>query len=105
MANQAMPGGWTGTQDATEETQKICDAVKDQVEQRTNQKYVVYKAVKFRDQLVAGLKLNIKVFAGEEDYIHLNVFQQLPCKGGNVELLNVEVGKTKYDPIGPFPYC
>ncbi|KAJ4925177.1 hypothetical protein JOQ06_017913 [Pogonophryne albipinna] len=73
--------------------------------ERTNQKYVVYKAVKFRDQLVAGLKLNIKVFAGEEDYIHLSVFQQLPCKGGNVELLNVEVGKTKYDPIGPFPYC
>ncbi|KAF3836550.1 hypothetical protein F7725_029108 [Dissostichus mawsoni] len=105
MANQAMLGGWTGTQDATEETQQICDAVKDQVEQRTNQNYVVYKAVQFRSQLVAGTNLTIKVFAGEEDYIHLSVFHQLPCDGGNVELRNVEVGKTKYDPLGPFPYC
>ncbi|KAK5897861.1 hypothetical protein CgunFtcFv8_015327 [Champsocephalus gunnari] len=77
MANQVPCGGWNGTEDATEETQKICDAVKDQVEEETNQKYVVYKAVKYRLQVVAGLKLTIKVFAGEEDYIHLSVFQPL----------------------------
>ncbi|XP_034056373.1 cystatin-B-like [Gymnodraco acuticeps] len=101
MANQVM-GGWTGTQEATEDTQKICEAVKDQVEKQTKQKYVVYKAVKYRAQLVAGQNLTIKVFAGEEDYIHLSVFQQLPCNGGKVELHNVEVGKTKDDPLGTF---
>ncbi|KAK5897862.1 hypothetical protein CgunFtcFv8_015328 [Champsocephalus gunnari] len=90
MANQVPCGGWSGTEDATEETQKICEAVKDQVEKETNQKYVVYKAVKYRLQVVAGLKLTIKVFAGEEDYIHLSVFQQLPCNGGKVELVNVK---------------
>jgi len=35
--------------------------VKDHVEQRTSQKYVVYKAVKFRQQLVAGRNFSIKV--------------------------------------------
>ncbi|KAI4806964.1 hypothetical protein KUCAC02_017753 [Chaenocephalus aceratus] len=102
MANQVMCGGWSGTEDATEETQESCDAVKDQVEKETNQKYVVYKAVKYRSQVVAGLNLTIKVFAGEEDYIHLSVFQQLSCNGVKVELVNVEVGKTKDDPLGTF---
>ncbi|XP_034004854.1 uncharacterized protein LOC117497078 isoform X2 [Trematomus bernacchii] len=99
MANIVIPGGWGGTEDATEETQKICDAVKDQVEQRTNQKYAVYKAVTFQQQVVAGGNFNIKVLVGGENYIHLSVFQQLPCNGGNVELLSVEEGKTKDDPL------
>ncbi|KAL3040373.1 hypothetical protein OYC64_011409 [Pagothenia borchgrevinki] len=102
MADMVMCGGWGETKDATEETQEICDAVKDQVEQRTNQKYAVYKAVKFRFAVAAGRDLTIKVFAGEEDYIHLSVFYHLPCNGGKVELLNVEEGKTKHDPLGPF---
>ncbi|KAK1885489.1 Cystatin-B [Dissostichus eleginoides] len=99
MENQVMCGGWSGTKDATEETQKICDAVNDQVEKETSINYAVYKAVKFREQVVAGRKLTVKVFVGEEDYIHLGVFQQLNCYGGNVELHGVEVGKTKDAPL------
>ncbi|XP_033964150.1 cystatin-B-like [Pseudochaenichthys georgianus] len=102
MANQMMCGGWSGTKDATEETQETCDAVKDQVENIFNQKYVVYKAVKYRLALAAGPYLTIKVFAGEEDYIHLSVFQQLPCNGGKVELVNVVQGNTKDDPLCTF---
>ncbi|KAF3836554.1 hypothetical protein F7725_029112 [Dissostichus mawsoni] len=88
MANQVKLGGWTRTEDAT---QQICEGSSGA---KTNQNYVVYKAVQFRSQLVAGTNLSIKVFAGEEDYIHLSVFQQLPCDGGKVELRNVETSVT-----------
>ncbi|XP_034001335.1 cystatin-B-like [Trematomus bernacchii] len=97
MADKAMLGGWGETVDATEETQKICDAVKGQVEKETGKKYAVYKAVHFKKQLVEGQNLSIKVFVGEEDYIHQRVVCPLPGKGGKVQLDHVEVGKTKDD--------
>ncbi|XP_040023673.2 cystatin-B-like [Gasterosteus aculeatus] len=95
-------GGWSEPQEATEETQKICDQVKDQVEKITDQKHQVYKAVLYREQIVAGQNFLIKVFAGEDDYLHLFVFRALPCDGGRIELNGVEQHRTKGDPLEPF---
>ncbi|XP_027131506.1 stefin-C-like, partial [Larimichthys crocea] len=56
-----LVGGWSETKDATEEIQSICDEVKCQVEEKTNKKHGIYKAVKYRSQLVAGMNYLIKV--------------------------------------------
>ncbi|KAM9337317.1 cystatin-A-like [Symphorus nematophorus] len=92
-------GGWSETMNATKEIQKICDEVKCRVEEQTNKKYVEFKAVKYRNQIVAGEKLSIKVHVGGVNYIHLFIF--LVLRGGTV-LRGVEQHKTKDDPLETF---
>ncbi|XP_034001362.1 cystatin-A5-like [Trematomus bernacchii] len=101
MASQDN-SGWSPPEDATDSTQKICAPVKLQVEIETSQNYGVYKAVQYRKQMMGRKNFTIKVSVGGESYIHLGVFQQLPGDGGKVELVNIEVGKTKDDPLGTF---
>ncbi|XP_049421854.1 cystatin-B-like isoform X1 [Epinephelus fuscoguttatus] len=96
-------GEWSETKDATEETQKICDQVKDQMEKKTGKNYGVYTAIKYRDlHLIGGTHYLIKVHVGGEDYIHLSVFQIPLLVHGAPDpkeiLRGVEQHKTKYDP-------
>ncbi|XP_070842512.1 cystatin-B-like [Chaetodon trifascialis] len=95
-------GGFGETKEATEEIQRMCDQVKPEVEKRTNKKYVEFKAVKYRLQIVAGQNFLIKVHVGGVDYIHLLVFRALECDGGRVELTGLQEHKTKDDPLEPF---
>ncbi|XP_049912507.1 cystatin-B-like [Epinephelus moara] len=94
-------GEWSETKNATEETQKICDQVKVEVEKITGKKYSVYTAVKYRDLvLCGGTHYLIKVHVGGEDYIHLMVVQvtgtQVPPPPS---LSSVEQHKTRHDPL------
>ncbi|XP_049912510.1 cystatin-B-like [Epinephelus moara] len=96
-----MPGAWSETKNATDEIQKICDQVKDQVEAFTGENYVVFTAIKYRSQVVTGENFLIKVDVGE-DYDHLSVYRKLPCDGGEVVLRGVEQHRTKDAPLVPF---
>ncbi|XP_049421883.1 stefin-C-like isoform X1 [Epinephelus fuscoguttatus] len=93
-------GGWSETKDATEETQTICDQVKDQVEKQTGKNYRVYKAVKYRDlHLCGGTHYLIKVDVGE-DYDHLMVVQVTGTRiPSPPSLSGVEQHKTKDEPL------
>ncbi|XP_029313684.1 leukocyte cysteine proteinase inhibitor 1-like [Cottoperca gobio] len=106
MANRVELGGWGETKDATGETQNICYQVKDEVEQKTDKKYVDYTATEYRSQIVNGENFLIKVFVGGKDYIHLRVFQFITFVRDVEEikyvLLGVEQHKTKEDPLVPF---
>ncbi|XP_054479276.1 stefin-1-like [Anoplopoma fimbria] len=97
-------GGWSETKDATDETQKICNQVKDQVEKRSGKKYRDFEAVKYRAQFLAGGEhVLIQVHVGAEDYIHLSISKIVgTLKGQNYELRGVEQHKTKEDPLVPF---
>ncbi|ERE86847.1 cystatin-B-like protein [Cricetulus griseus] len=55
-----MCGAPSATQPATAETQEISDTVKSQLEEKENQKFTVFKAVSFRQQVVAGINFFIK---------------------------------------------
>ncbi|XP_049421869.1 cystatin-B-like isoform X15 [Epinephelus fuscoguttatus] len=95
-------GEWSETKDATEETQKICDQVKGQVEKQTGKNYGVYTAVKYRE-IVDEQSFLFKVHVGGEDYIHLMVVQvtgtQVPSPPS---LSDVEQHKTGPNPLVPF---
>ncbi|XP_049421878.1 leukocyte cysteine proteinase inhibitor 1-like [Epinephelus fuscoguttatus] len=96
---------WSETEDATEETQRICNQVKGQVEKQTGENYGEFKAVKYRENVGKELFL-IKVHVGGADYIHLRVIQFiwfLRCVPQKVDILSgVEQHKTKDDPLVPF---
>ncbi|XP_071341250.1 cystatin-B-like [Trachinotus anak] len=93
-----MAGEFSETMDATEEIQRICDAVKSQV----GKEYPEFTAVKYREQIVAGRNFLIKVHVGGVNYIHLSVFQALDCDGGKIVLKGKQEPKNRDDPLVPF---
>lgn len=92
-------GGPSKAHEATEEIQKICDKVKADAEKKAGKHYAVFKVKTYKTQLVAGTNYFMKVHVGGTDYVHLCVFQSLPCAGRKIEFMNIEVSKTKQDPI------
>ncbi|KAF1389771.1 hypothetical protein PFLUV_G00077000 [Perca fluviatilis] len=105
MTNR-MCGGMGETMDSDEEIQHICDLVKPQVEKETGHKYVIYTALKYRSQVVNGFNYVIKVLVGEEECLHLRVYQR-PWYNYDVqdpppELKGVDQHKTRDDPLVPF---
>ncbi|XP_044195633.1 cystatin-B-like isoform X1 [Thunnus albacares] len=98
----SVPGGFSETKDATKETQKLCDQVKPQAEVKTGKKFKEFVAVNYSDQIVAGRNFLIKVYVGGVQYIHLSVFEALPCDGGAVELKGALDNCTKDDHLVPF---
>ncbi|XP_034036544.1 cystatin-B-like [Thalassophryne amazonica] len=92
-------GGYSEVKDANEDIQKLCDQVKTQVEGKTGKNYKVYEAKQYKSQVVSGTNYIIKVHVGHGKYIHLEIYKQLPCYGGKVELSKVHVGKTLACPL------
>ncbi|XP_073344873.1 cystatin-A1-like isoform X2 [Pagrus major] len=97
-----MCRGWSETMDATKETQGICDQVKSLVQRKTNKIYQEFRAIKYRDRCGAGVTYLFQVCVGGPNYIHLLVFQALPCYGGHLELSSVQEDKTPDDGLEPF---
>ncbi|KAF1386319.1 hypothetical protein PFLUV_G00093440 [Perca fluviatilis] len=96
-----MLGAYGPVRVANKETQEICDQVKNQVEEITGANYLEYKAVESRFQVVAGINYLIKLHVGGDDYIHLEIFQEL--RNGRKNLLtNVQDHQTKVSPLVPF---
>ena len=74
--------------------------LKKQVEENRNATFTTFDAVKFTTQVVNGVMYKIKVKVGDDQYIHLRALKNLPHKGGNVVLKNVEEGTFKLaDPL------
>ncbi|XP_037613204.1 cystatin-B-like [Sebastes umbrosus] len=97
-----MPGGLSPTAEANEDIQALCVIVKVQAEKIAGRNYGVFKAISYRSQVVAGTNYFIKVHVGGEDYVHLRVFEGLPCHRRNIELSGMQQNKTLKDPIEYF---
>ncbi|XP_046879932.1 cystatin-B-like [Hypomesus transpacificus] len=95
-------GGLSKQEPATPEIQKICDKIKWQVEKKTGNKFPTYTAEFYRMQVVAGTNYYIKVYVGLEDHLHLKVFEELPCNGGQLELTSLQENIYHHAPIEPF---
>ncbi|XP_019211978.1 cystatin-B isoform X1 [Oreochromis niloticus] len=83
-------GRSSGVKDADEKIQKICDEVKCQVEEKTNETYEVFKAVQYKSQPVQGVNYAIRVHVGGDSYLLLRVWKKLPCYGGDAVLSSVQ---------------
>ncbi|XP_044274490.1 leukocyte cysteine proteinase inhibitor 1-like isoform X2 [Varanus komodoensis] len=81
---ERMVGGLSDPAPATPEVQEIAN-----------------KAISYSTQVVSGTNYVIKVQHGDAatDYVHLWVFQALPCYGGGLKLSRYQLGKTRDDPI------
>ncbi|XP_029002688.1 cystatin-A-like [Betta splendens] len=98
----SVPGGYSDPKPATDEIKKICHEVQNQVEGKTNQKYHDFKPVTYRCQVVAGKNFLVKIHAGADHYIHVKLFQGLPCNGGKIAVNGVQEHHKKDDPLVPF---
>ncbi|EGW09152.1 cystatin-B [Cricetulus griseus] len=94
-----MCGAPSATQPATAETQEISDTVKSQLEEKENQKFTVFKAVSFRQQVVAGINFFIKVDVGDEKFVHLRVFKPLPHENKPLTLSSYQINKNRHDDL------
>ncbi|XP_073344986.1 cystatin-B-like [Pagrus major] len=95
-------GAWSHTSYADKETQWICDQVRSLVEGKTNKIYQEFRAVSSRNHIEDRKNFLIKVRVGERNYIHLQVYQALPCNGGWLQLSGVQEDKTPDDGLEPF---
>nr|XP_045006991.1 cystatin-B-like [Jaculus jaculus] len=97
-----MCGGPSATKPATADTQEIADKVKSQLEEKENRKFSVFKAVSYRSQVVAGTNYFIKVDVGDDEFMHLRVFQSLPHENKPPTLHAYQTKKAEHDELGYF---
>ena len=92
-------GGFTNALDADENVKNIARELKTQTEEKLGATFNEFEAVKYKTQVVAGTNYLIKVKVGPEEYVHIKVWQKLPCYGGARELTQANGGKTLADPL------
>ncbi|XP_026854344.2 cystatin-B-like [Electrophorus electricus] len=95
-------GGASKTQVATPEIQQLCDKVKHDALKQAGVTFKMFVAKSFISQVVAGTNYFIKAQVGDHDFVHLKVFQSLPCYGHKVELIAIQTKKTLDDTITMF---
>ena len=61
-----MTGGPTEERDANDEVKKLANEIKAQVEEKRNEKFTTFEAVKYTTQVVAGVMYKIKVKVGDD---------------------------------------
>ncbi|XP_036992229.2 cystatin-B-like [Artibeus jamaicensis] len=97
-----MAGGASETKPATAEIQAIADQVKCQLEEKENKKYTMFKAVEYQSQVVAGTNYFIKVQVGNNDFVHLRVYESLPHENKPLALHSYQTNKTRHDKLEYF---
>lgn len=97
-----MCGGTGDVKEATEEIQQIVDSLKCEIQSKAGKEFETLKAVSYKSQVVAGTNYFIKVHVGNDDHVHVRVFQALPHTGAGPEVHSVQVGKTAEDSVEYF---
>ncbi|XP_012635691.1 cystatin-A-like [Microcebus murinus] len=92
-------GGLSEARPATAEIQEIADKVKPQLEEKTNETYEEFEAVKYKSQVVAGTNFYIKVHVGGNRYVHLKVFEGLSRENEDFKLSGYQTDKCKEDEL------
>ncbi|MEQ2234705.1 hypothetical protein ILYODFUR_034218 [Ilyodon furcidens] len=96
-------GGWSETKPTDEDVSLLCRWMQNISESETNRTYDEFTAVEYRSQVVAGIKFLVKVHVGENDYVHLMIFQS-PLLGNTIEtqFLGVQGDHKLEDHLEPF---
>jgi len=102
VKRQVCAGCPTDEKPANEEVQQHVDAVKESVEGHLNKQFDVFEAVSYKTQVVAGTNWFVKVHGGDDEYLHLRIYETLPYAGSELHLHGVQEGKTLEDPLEYF---
>ncbi len=94
-----MCGGFGWPRPADDEVKELVKSVKSKVEEKANAQYAEFEAVSFTTQVVAGTNFIVKVKVGSDQYIHVKIFRPLPCNGTELEVSDVQTGKTLNDQL------
>ena len=94
-----MLGGFGNAQPADDNVKSLVAKVKADTEGKLGKTFSVFEAVSFTSQVVNGTNYHVKVKVGDNDYVHVQVYEALPCYGGKVELKEAEGGKTLADAL------
>lgn len=76
--------------------------VKDQIHSNVGKTYPKLAAVNYKSQVVAGTNYFIKVDVGNDEHIHLKVYQALTHTGARPQLTSVQTGKSSVDAVEYF---
>ncbi|NXR82067.1 CYTA protein, partial [Pycnonotus jocosus] len=76
--------------------------VKPEFERRANMNCGDFTPTEYRSQVVAGTMYFIKVRVSDVEYVHIKVFQSLPCENQGPSLVAFQTGKTRDDPLTYF---
>ncbi|XP_042304310.1 cystatin-B-like [Sceloporus undulatus] len=95
-------GGTSEAKAATAETQQLAQQVKAQVEEKEGKNFDVFTAVEFKTQVVAGTNYFIKVHVGNDEFLHVRVFQSLPHENKPLTLTGYQSKKAKHDELAYF---
>ncbi|XP_070568098.1 cystatin-A-like [Ptychodera flava] len=91
-----MQREWSPLQESTPGMQELVNKVRTQVEESLRMKFDVYEAVYYSTQVIGGSTTFVKVYVGDDRYIHVRIFEELD---GSVTLVAVEDHKKKDDPL------
>jgi len=101
MASSGMmsmrSGGWSEEQPADDEIQALVDRVRPDVGNQLGKNLNVYEAKKYTYQVVSGFMYIIKVHVGNDEYIHVKIWEKAWENFYNLE--GVQKGKKLEDPM------
>ncbi|PVD28793.1 hypothetical protein C0Q70_11388 [Pomacea canaliculata] len=97
-------GGTSEVKQADEEIQSLCEKIRSDLESKANRSLSAdsFKAVSYKSQVVAGTNYFVKIDVGDGEFIHVRIFQALPCNGGNISLHSFQDGKSLEEDIAYF---
>uniref|UniRef100_A0AAA9SLA6 Cystatin domain-containing protein n=1 Tax=Bos taurus TaxID=9913 RepID=A0AAA9SLA6_BOVIN len=98
---EMMCGAPPTKQLAAAEIQAIADKVKSPLEEKENKKFLVFNAVEFKSQGVAGRTFFTKVQM-DDDFVHIQVFESLPQENKPVALTSYQIHKGRQDEVTCF---
>ncbi|XP_068160585.1 cystatin-B-like [Antennarius striatus] len=95
-------GGLSKADEPDGKTHELCNTVKPKAQEMADTTFEAFTPIRHKKQVVSGTNHFIKVHVGKDDYVHLRVYEKLPCHGGDVELTGIQVSKTLDDEIAFF---
>ncbi|XP_063302347.1 cystatin-A-like [Pelobates fuscus] len=89
-------GGWNPLQPSNDEIQRMCNAVRNEVQSYERRIFQVFRAVQYRTQVLSWTTHFIKVYVGGNEFVHVKVHKDIEK---NVHLICYVSEKTGSAPI------
>ncbi|KAK2910884.1 hypothetical protein Q8A67_003017 [Cirrhinus molitorella] len=97
-------GGWSPVRQVTLEEKQIFDEVRPMIEKKVGTNFEMYFPTVYSSQVVSGLNYMVKVLVdlcGDGVCVDAKIFQDLPCRGGELTVTEVQYPTPFYDVLEP----